>query len=163
MGAIGLLFVGVTLFTNGLSSIVDIPKKSLSVINLLTGSLSFIIHLAYMLEGQFYTAGAGFMFAFTYLIIGICYAFDLDMKIYGVYGFFVAINTIPCAIVSYVSEGDPIFSIIWILWGILWFLGFVQYILKIDVSRFASYGAIFCGVLTTWLPGILKLLNLWPY
>ena len=78
----------------------SVDHRSLSLINLCTGSLSFIINLIYIFQGAYYEAGTGFLFAFTYLLVGILYLFDLDMRIYGIYALFVAINTIPFAWIS---------------------------------------------------------------
>jgi len=53
-----------------------------------------------MFQGAYYEAGTGFLFAFMCLLVGILYLFDLDMRIYGIYALFVAINTIPFAWIS---------------------------------------------------------------
>lgn len=163
MSAIGLLFVGVTLLINGVSQKINISSLPLSIINLLTGSLLLVINCVYMLQGEFYIAASGFLFTFTYLIVGICYAFSLDFKMYGIYALFVAINSVPFALGSVYLDKDPIFGVIWILWGLLWFSGFVYYVLEINILKYINLGAIFCGIFTTWLPGMLKIFDLWPY
>lgn len=163
MSAIGLMFVGVTLFINGLSGKLNIASQSVAAINILTGLLSFFIHLIYMLNGDYYIAGSGFMFAFTYLLIGISYALSLDLKVYGLFALFVAINTIPFSVVTLLVDGDPIFALIWLLWGLLWLSGFIQYVLGVNLSKYIDAGAIFCGIFTTWIPGVIMLLGFWPY
>ena len=85
MLGIGLFFVGITLIINGWGSLLHIDYRSLALINLFTGTLSFIINLIYMLQGAYYEAGTGFLFAFTYLLVGIIYLFDLDLRIYGIF------------------------------------------------------------------------------
>lgn len=163
MLGIGLLFVGITLITNGWGSILGIEYKSLTLINLLTGSLSLITNLLYMMQGSYYEAGTGFLFSFTYLLVGVIYLFSLDLRVYGIFALFVAINTIPCAWISWQWQGDPLFALIWLIWGSLWFCGFLDSVTKIKIGNFINYYAIFCGIFTTWIPGMLMLTDLWPY
>lgn len=161
MLAVGLLFVGITLISNGYCGLAGVDKKSTALLNILTGSLSFMINTTYLLQGEYYSAGTGYLFAFTYLLVGLIYLFNLDIRIYGIFALFVAINTIPSAWVAYTIEGDWRFTIIWLLWGILWFAGFVESILKIDITKPVLYLAIFEGIVTCWIPGYLMLVNLW--
>lgn len=119
-----MFFVGITLIINGWGSLLSIDHRSLSLIDLLTGPLSFIINLLYMFQGAYYEAGTGFLFSFTYLLVGIIYVFHLDMRIYGIYALFVAINTVPFAWISWQWENDWVFAVIWLIWGALWFCGF---------------------------------------
>ncbi|MGL9809874.1 hypothetical protein IGK14_001655 [Enterococcus sp. DIV0970a] len=53
MLGIGLFFVGITLIINGWGSLLHIDYRSLALINLFTGTLSFIINLIYMLQGAY--------------------------------------------------------------------------------------------------------------
>jgi len=161
MLGIGLFFVGITLIINGWGSLLSVDHRSLSLINLCTGSLSFIINLIYMFQGAYYEAGTGFLFAFTYLLVGILYLFDLDMRFYGIYALFVAINTIPFAWISWQWENDWVFALIWLIWGMLWFCGFLDSVMDVAFGKSIHYFAIFCGVFTTWLPGILMLTGLY--
>ncbi|EOL46206.1 hypothetical protein RV11_GL000490 [Enterococcus phoeniculicola] len=163
MLGIGLLFVGITLICNGLGGLLGIHQKSLAVMNLFTGTLSFLCNMIYVIRGDYYEAGTGFLFAFTYLLVGVLYIYNLDMRIYGIFALFVAINTIPCAYISWQIDGDPLFAIIWLLWGLLWATGFIEYVLHIHIGKPVLYFALFCGVFTTWIPGFLMLTNLWPY
>ena len=161
MLGIGLFFVGITLIINGWGSLLHIDYRSLALINLFTGSLSFIINLIYMLQGAYYEADTGFLFAFTYLLVGIIYLFDLDLRIYGIFALFVAINTLPFAWVSWQWEQDPLFALIWLTWGVLWFCGFLDTIVKVNFGRKIHYFAIACGIFTTWVPGLLMLVDLY--
>lgn len=161
MLAVGLLFVGITLISNGYCGLVGVDHRSVALLNLLTGSLSFIINTTYLLRGDYYSAGTGYLFAFTYLIVGFVYLFNLDMRIYGIFALFVAINTIPSAWVAYRVEGDWRFAIIWLIWGILWFSGFVEYVLAIKIGKPVFYFAILAGIFTCWIPGYLMLINQW--
>lgn len=161
MLGIGLFFVGITLIINGWGSLLKIDHRSLALINLFTGSLSFIINVLYTIQGSYYEAGTGFLFAFTYLLVGILYLFDLDMRIYGIYALFVAINTIPFAWISWQIEGDPIFAVIWLTWGVLWFCGFLDAVIKVNFGKSIHYFAIACGIFTTWIPGIMMLTGIY--
>ena len=61
MLGIGLFFVGITLIINGWGSLLKIDHRSLALINLFTGSLSFIINILYTIQGSYYEAGTGFL------------------------------------------------------------------------------------------------------
>lgn len=67
MLGVGMLFVGVTLISNGLGGLLKIDKKSLAVMNGFTGVLSFIINLVYLWCGDYYAAQMVF-----YLHLRIC-------------------------------------------------------------------------------------------
>ncbi|XUB56190.1 acid-activated urea channel [Enterococcus sp. DIV0724b] len=78
MLGVGLLFVAITLISNGYCGLAGVDKKSTGLINLMTGSLSFMINTIYLFRGAYYDAGTGYLFAFTYLMVGLIYIFDLD-------------------------------------------------------------------------------------
>ncbi|OTN89116.1 urea channel UreI [Enterococcus sp. 7E2_DIV0204] len=161
MLGVGLIFVAITLISNGYCGLAGVDKKSTGLINLMTGSLSFIINTIYLFKGAYYDAGTGYLFAFTYLMVGLIYVFNLDMRIYGIFAFFVAVNTIPAAYISYTVDGDWRFALIWLSWGILWLTGFIEYVLKKEIGKPVLYFAIFEGVVTCWIPGLLMLTNNW--
>lgn len=155
-----LLYVGIVLINNGITRIYNVDEKSASIMNIFIGLLAVIIDVIYVIQGDYFAAGTGLLFAFTYLFIGINGIFDLDKRPYGWYSLFVAINAISCALLS-LSDGDLRFFIIWILWGILWSTTFIEIILKKDLGKFVSYLAIFEGIFTAWIPGFLMLINKW--
>lgn len=170
-----LLYVGIVLINNGIARIYNIDGKSAAIMNVFTGSLSVIINIIYIIGGQyisigtdlsselttdFFSAGTGLLFGFTYLFIGINNIFQLDQRPYGWYSLFVAINAVVCASLS-LAEGDWRFFIIWILWAVLWATAFIEIILRRNLGKFVPYLAIFEGIATAWIPGFLLLINKW--
>lgn len=155
-----LLFVGITLISNGYCGLAGVDGKSTAFLNLFTGTITFIVNTTFLLRGDYFSAGTGFLFACTNLLMGVIYLFDLDWRAYGIFGLFVAVNAIPCAYLSYAS-GDWRFAIIWILWGMLWFSGFLQNVLALPIGKFVLYLAIFEGIVTAWIPGFLMITELW--
>ncbi|EOL50632.1 AmiS/UreI family transporter [Enterococcus caccae] len=155
-----LLFVGITLISNGYCGLAGVDGKSAAFINFFTGSVTFIVNTTFLLRGDYFSAGTGFLFACTNLLMGVIYLFDLDWRAYGIFGLFVAVNAIPCSYLAYAS-GDWRFAIIWILWGILWFSGFLQNVLALPIGKFVFYLAIFEGIVTAWIPGFLMIAELW--
>ena len=172
MLGIVLLYVGIVLINNGIARLTKIDAKSAAVMNIFTGALSVTLNILAIARGEFsldtntslsdfYSAGTGLLFGFTYLFVAINSIFDLDQRPYGWYSLFDAINSFPAAYISYAIEGDWRMSIIWLLWGILWLTGFIETVLKKDLGKFVGYLAIFEGIVTAWVPGFLLLRNLW--
>lgn len=165
-----LLYVGIVLINNGIARITNIDAKSAAVMNIFTGGLSIVINIIALVHGDFnlqsgssdfYSAGTGLLFGFTYLFVAINSIFNLDTRPYGWYSLFVAINTIPAAYISYAIDDDIKMAIIWILWGVLWLIGFIETVLKKNLGKFVGYLSVFEGIVTAWLPGFLILTNLW--
>ena len=167
-----LLYVGIVLINNGVARLTKIDAKSAAVMNIFTRVLSVTLNILSIARGEFstdtntslvdfYSAGTGLLFGFTYLFVAINSIYDLDQRPYGWYSLFVAINSFPAAYISYAREGDWRMAIIWLLWGVLWLTGFIETVLKKDLGKFVGYLAIFEGIFTAWVPGFLILRNLW--
>ena len=161
MLGIVLLYVGIVLINNGISRLYNIDEKSAAVMNIFTGALAVIIDTVSVIQGEYYAVGTGLLFGFTYLFIAINSIFNLDKRPYGWYSLFVAIDTIPWAYLSFTQELDWRMSVIWVLWGILWFTAFIEIILKKNLGNFVPYLAIFEGIITAWIPGFLMLVDRW--
>lgn len=155
-----LLYVGIVLINNGICRLSNIDSKSTAVMNIFTGTLSIIINVISLVYGDYYSAGTGLLFGFTYLFVAINGIFKLDSRPFGWYSLFVAINAVFFAIISYI-QGDWRFSIIWLLWAILWFTGFIESILKKNLGKSVPMLQIFEGIVTAWIPGLLMLTNMW--
>lgn len=155
-----LLYVGIVLILNGIAGLSNVDDKSKSVMNLFTGGLSVIINVIALVNGDYFSAGSGLLFGFTYLFIALNGIFGLDQRLYGWYSLFVAINTVPFAYLEFIT-GGYLMGIIWILWGALWLTGFIECVLKKSLGKFVPYLAIFDGVFTAWIPGMLMLFGLW--
>ena len=86
-----------------------------------------------------------------------------DQRLYGWFSLFVAINTLPAGILCLTSGygGNAWYGIIWFLWGILWLTAFIEINLKKNLGKFVPYLAIFEGIVTAWIPGLLMLWGKW--
>lgn len=155
-----LLYVGIVLINNGVCRLYNITGKSAAVMNIFTGGLSIVINILSLINGDYYAAATGLLFGFTYLFTAFNQIYGLDMRPYGIYCLFVAINTIPCAIIDY-QGGDAWMAIIWILWGVLWLTGFIECNMKKDLGKFVPVLAIAEGIVTAWIPGFLMLRGMW--
>ena len=163
-----LLFVGIVLINNGVCSLWKIDPKTAAVMNILTGSLSVFINFVAIAQGNYYAAGAGLLFGFTYLFVAINGIFGLDPRPFAVFQSFVAVNAVIFGIIEGVTGSAALgigpdwrWAVIWWLWAILWGSAFFTDILKKDLGRFVPWLQIVEGVITAWVPGLLLLTGQW--
>ncbi|MGI2257861.1 AmiS/UreI family transporter [Shewanella sp. GXUN23E] len=164
-----LVYVGVVLILNGIGRLIGVDDKSAAVFNVFTGLLSLVVNIIAIIRGDYFAAAAGLLFAFTYLYIAARSMFNLDDRLYGWYCLFVAINTLPLSVIDpntlgliSMTPGNLIWMAIWLSWGMLWLTGFIELALQRPMGRGVGYFAVFCGIFTAWLPGMLLLLNQFP-
>jgi acid-activated urea channel len=155
-----LLYVGIVLINNGVCRLTRVPGKAPAIMNLFTGFVSVVVNVTAIVAGSYYAAATGLLFGFTYLFSALNTLLALDTRPYGWFCLFVAINTIPCAIIDY-RGGDELMGIIWIAWGVLWLTGFVECVMKKDLKTFVPALAIAEGIFTAWIPGFLMLTGKW--
>ena len=136
--------------------------------NIFVGGLSVFINFVCIVQGEYYAAGTGLLFGFTYLFVAINGIFKLDTRPFAVFSTFVAINALVFGYVEGISGNTSLgitpdwrWAVIWWLWAILWGTAFVTDLLKKDLGRFVPCLQIFEGVVTAWIPGILLLLGMW--
>ncbi len=159
MLGVSLLYVGAVLTINGIGRLTEIDGKSLAVMNFFTGGLSVIANVILLVCGEYYAAATGLLFGFTYLFIGLNAVFNLDGRVLGWFSLFVAINTVPAALLSLLQDADSLFFVIWLAWGILWLLIFVESVLKKDLHHTVPVLLILEGIGTAWVPAWLLLQN----
>lgn len=171
-----LLYVGIVLINNGICRICNVDAKSLSIMNIFVGLLSVIANIVVIVYGEvtavdfkgdggpdFYAAATGLLFGFTYLFVACNNLFKLDLRPFGWYSLFVAINSIPAAYLAYNGGGNTeatCMAIIWLAWGVLWLTGFIECVLKIEL-KFVPYLAILEGIFTAWIPAWLFFVGYW--
>ncbi|TLD83782.1 AmiS/UreI family transporter [Helicobacter trogontum] len=163
-----LLYVAIVLISNGICRISNIDGKTTAVMNIFVGLLSVVVNLIAIVHGDFnndksdfYAAATGLLFGFTYLFVACNNLFNLDVRAFGWYSLFVAINSIPAAYLSYQDDTLHIlFAVIWLAWGFLWLTGFIECVMKIEL-KFTPYLAIFEGIFTAWIPAWLLLTGIW--
>ena len=162
------MFVGIVLINNGVCSLAKIDGKSGAVMNIFVGALSLFINLISIIHGNYYAAGTGLLFGFTYLFVAVDSIFNLDERPFAVFSAFVAINAAVFGIMEGITGNEALgiasdirWAFIWWLWAILWGSSFVTVILKKDLGRTVPLLQIFEGIVTAWIPGILMLVKKW--
>jgi len=83
----------------------------------------------------------------------------LDNRSLGQYCLFVAIVTVPTAILTYLA-GDLRFGTIWLMWGALWFIFFLFMGLRKQIAKFTAYATLIVAVITG-VVGYLLLVQAW--
>lgn len=159
MLGVNLLYVGSVLAINGIGRLSKIDGKSLAIMNFFTGGLSVLTNIILLTRGEYYAAATGLLFGFTYLFIALNAVFNLDGRVLSWFSLFVAINTIPAAMLSLLKENDTVFFGIWLAWGVLWLMIFIEGVLKKDLKNTVPVLLILEGIFTAWIPGWLILQN----
>lgn len=162
MGNVSLLFGGVALFLNSLVLFGKIDMKSAGVFSLFTGLLQTFI-ATWLLIGaspaeQFGTASI-YLFAFTYLYVGVTFLFDLDGRGVGYFSLFVAVAAIFYTIVT-ASQGDVMGSVTWAFWAFLWGLFFMGMGLGHANEMMTAHVALVLAWLTLIVPALVSLAGL---
>ncbi|MEQ8230715.1 MAG: AmiS/UreI family transporter [Gammaproteobacteria bacterium] len=159
-----LLYVGAVLLVNGMGGLGRVDGRSMAVMNFMVGSLALVASLLQLIRAQtpadFFGVATFFLFTFTYLYVAVSIWFELDMRGFGWFCFFVALTTIPCALVTY-QAGDMRFGTFWLIWGVLWYMFYLANVPGRDFGRLLPYTTISVGVLTCWIPGLLILTENW--
>lgn len=143
-----LLFVGIVLINNGMCTLYHVDGRSAAVMNIFTGGLSLFINFVNLVQGNYYAAGTGLLFCFTYLFVAV------NAVIFGTIEGFIgsaALGITP----------DLRWAGIWYLWAILWGTSFVEDICGKKLGKFVPCLQVFEGVVTAWIPGVMMLLQIW--
>ena len=163
-----LLFVGIVLINNGACTLMKVDKKAAAVMNIFVGGLSLFINFVSLTKGDYYAAGTGLLFGFTYLFVAALDLFDLDSRPFAVFSTFVAVNAVVFGIIEGLTGLDALgikpdirWLCIWWLWAILWGSAFITDILKKNLGRFVPILQIVEGIITAWVPGLLILTGKW--
>ena len=170
---LGLFYVGIVLFMNGVSILQKWPAKAHAVMNFFTGGLLVVINIvqiaytvvsggANSIGADFYGIATNMLFGFTYCFVAMTNWFELDGRPLAWYCGCVALNCIPCAYLSF-AGGDPIFGVIWIFWGTLWLAYWIAGAeLKVTLSgKFVGWYTLIIGFITCWVPGFMILADWW--
>lgn len=163
MGSVGLLFVGAVLFINGAMLLGWVDAKSAAPMNFFVGGLQIITptYLIFTANGDTDTilsAGALYLFAFTYLYVGLNLTFGLDGTGLGYFCLFVFVSALVYAGLNFVRFDDPGFGVIWLYWAFLWLLFFLVLGLRREnLSRYTGAVCAIQGWVTGWIPALLLL------
>lgn len=164
MLGVALIYVAMVLINNGVVRYYKMDPKVGAFLNIVAGVISVYINFTTLalaeVSANYYAAGTGLLFGITYLFIGFIAIFDWqDLRPYGWYSLFVTINAVICGFYGF--QSDWRMSIIWWLWALLWFTGFVETVWKKDLKNFVPFLQVFCGIFTAWIPGFLMLIDKW--
>ena len=162
---LALLYVGAVLFLNGLWLMGKIGDNEISIINVFSGALTFLIamYLAFGPEadaGSIRAAGLTLLFTFTYLWVAFNRYSGADGRGLGWFSLFVAITVVPVALTSLGSAStvwEVWFGLCWAAWAVLWFMYFLLLAQKKQIAWVTGLVTSIQGVLTGWLPGYLLL------
>jgi putative amide transporter protein len=163
MASVGLLFVGAVLFINGAMLLGWVDAKSAIPMNFFVGGLQIITptYLIFTANGNADTilSAAGlYLFAFTYLYVGLNLAFDLDGTGLGYFCLFVFLSALVYSGLNFAHFKDPGFGVIWLYWAFLWLLFFLVLGLKREsLSRYTGAVCAIQGWVTAWIPAFLLL------
>lgn len=163
-----LLFVGIVLINNGLCTLYKVDGKSTAVMNILTGGLSLFINAVSLVMGNYYAAGTGLLFGFTYIFVAFMSIWKLNPIPFAWFSTFVAVNAVVFGTIEGVLGSSALgiapdwrWAAIWYLWAILWGTAFVEIICNKPLGKFTPVLQVFEGVVTAWLPGLLMLIGQW--
>lgn len=99
-----LLFVGIVLINNGMCALYKVDGKSTAVMNILTGGLSLFINFVNLVMGNYYAAGTGLLFCFTYLFVAFSKILKLSPIPFAWFSTFVAVNAVVFGTIEGIQE-----------------------------------------------------------
>ena len=166
MSAVGLIYVGIVLIVNGLLLLGWLTPREAGPLNLFVGALQVLTptYLIFIAGGDLnaiFAASGIYLFGFTYLWVGINAVKDYSNRGFGWFALLVALCTLVYAAESFLRAQDAAFGVIWLLWGILWFLFFL--VLGLERQHLAPATGVYTvvvGVITT-VAALMTLLDGW--
>lgn len=159
-----LLFVGGVLLINGVGGLGLVEQRASAVLNFMTGCLTLLIGIVMLVRADvpadYFPVACVMLFTFNYLYASICTWLELDMRGFGWFCLFIAITTVPCALLAFQGP-DPRFGAFWLIWGSLWLMYFFTLVRGFNFGKLLPFATIGIGVLTCWIPGFLILVERW--
>lgn len=162
VGNISLLFGGVALFINSLVLFGKVDVKSAGVFSLFTGLLQTFIATWLVIgasSAEVFGYASIYLFAFTYLYVGVTFLFDLDGRGVGWFSLFVSISAVFYATISF-TTGDVMGAVTWLFWSFLWGLFYVGMGLGRQIDGLTARVAFVLAWLTLIVPALFGLANL---
>lgn len=164
MLAVALLFVGITLVSNGALILQKAEPKSIAVMNIITAVVLIVGNFIQLQSATTMTdycnVGGGLLFGFTYAIIACSLLFGIDGKVNGWFSLMVALFAIVMGVSCILSQ-SYLYVYLWFMWAILWGSTFVENILAKPLGKFVPVLCIVEGVLAAFVPAILMFLGMW--
>lgn len=167
MASVGLLYVGIVLFVNGVMLLGYVPGRAAAPINFFVGGLqvftpTFLIIRADGDPTAIALAAGLYLFGFTYLWVGLNAVTGWPADGLGWFSLTVAACAIGFSLHSWIVIGDLAFAVIWAMWAILWFSFFLLMGLH-QTQLTAAIGVLTAGegILTAGVPAFLLLVGWW--
>ena len=163
-----LLFVGIVLINNGMCTLYHVDGRSAAVMNIFTGGLSLFINFVNLVQGNYYAAGTGLLFCFTYLFVAVNKF--LNASPIPLRGFRPLLpSTLSSSERSKASlEARRLASrrisagrASGICGPFSGGTSFVEDICGKKLGKFVPCLQVFEGVVTAWIPGVMMLLQIW--
>lgn len=166
-----LVFVGITLFVNGVSlraghlahTSQEFNPRDVGVVNIFTGLMGMVL-LSIAVARSTITdeslAPAAYMglFVLTYFWLGINSFTGASGRAFGWFSLLVPFVGIPVGIQTFM-QADSGFMVwlgfSWFAWSILWFMFFLLMALDKPIGRITGTTTAWQGVLTAFMPAIL--------
>jgi putative amide transporter protein len=167
MGTVGLLYVGAVLIVNGIMLLGRVSPQGAAPLNLFVGALqvvtpTYLIIFAAGDPDRIALAAGLYFFGFTYLWVGINSITGWPAEGLGWFSLVVAVAAVGFAIHSWVVARDRPFTVIWLLWAVLWFTFFLLMALhKEHLTAAIGVLAVGEGLLTAAVPAFLILAGWW--
>ncbi len=164
MLGVALLFVGITLISNGCLILQKSDPKSIALMNIITATVlivgNFISLTQAVTMADYCNVGGGLLFGFTYAIIACDLLLGLDPRASGWYSLMVAIFAVIMGVAS-LGAGAYNYAILWLAWAILWASTFVETILKKPLGKITPCLCIAEGIFAAFVPSVMMFLGVW--
>jgi hypothetical protein len=163
-----ILLIGALLIVNGLWLLDKGNDRDTAMLNLFVGVLAFLMAFWWAFggdasSGDAFSATGTFLFAFTYLWVGVnAYQGRDDQRSLGWYCILVTAFTLPTGYLS-IQSGDLGLGILWWTWGSLWATFWV--LLGLERTEYTSPIAWFTmavGAITA-VAGYSMAIGVWPW
>src|SRR3954453_2863841 len=145
-------------------------NREVAVLNLFVGILAALLAATLFIQGNSKgdiasVRGGGFifLFAFTYLYVGINQFLDRGGHAFGWYCLFVAVTAVPAGIYTLSNTGgkaaDVCLGLNWFAWAVLWFMFFMLLALDRPIARITGIVTVVIAIATAWVLGFLVLID----
>jgi putative amide transporter protein len=167
MATVGLLYVGAVLVVNGVMLLGYVGPRGAAPLNLFVGALqvvtpTYLIIFAAGDAARIALAAGLYFFGFTYLWVGINTITDWPAEGLGWFSLVVAAAAVAFAVHSWLVVGDRTFTVIWLLWAVLWAEFFL--LMALHKERLGPAIGVLAageGVLTALVPAFLIIAGWW--
>ncbi len=164
---LGLLLSGAALLINGLGLLGRIPLRDSAMFSMLIGGVQLALGIAFVAtnsdaEPQTLLSAAGmFLFALTYVYVGLNTVLQLGSQ--GLGWFSGLAGALGLLLATAWFNTDPLLSVLWLAWAVLWALFFVQMVLgRVNLIPFIGWSLVLLSQTTATAPALLGLSGNWP-